>query len=54
MNEQYDIDMEEQILRQWEQFEQYEEENKPLAKVVDFSIVYNDPQVKAIIIEKGE
>lgn len=43
---------EEQMKINWQQFED-EQMNKQEAKVVDFSIVYHDPKVKAIIIENG-
>lgn len=47
----YDIDLEEQMLQEWQRFEE-EKLNKPQAKVVDISIKY-DKEVEAIIIDKA-
>lgn len=52
MPEDYDIDQEQRILQDWQRFEE-EKLNRPEAKIVPFTIAYQDREVNATIIEKG-
>jgi len=49
--EQYWADME-QMQQDWQRWE--EDKLKGPAKIVSITVVYNDPEVKATIAEKGE